>query len=169
MRKAPMRRLSEDERRFLEGVWPAAEAVAARYERAYGDRDFRGAVALALCRYVTTYDPALADPCRWAIIQAHYACRKARRRMPFDSLDSYGPGGTPYRHFAEELGRPDPEPEGMLLEGLVPAQAEVLRRYALGGESLGDIARDMGLSKSRVARLKDAACARLRLVLAGRA
>jgi len=177
-----MKRLSKltpEQQRLVSQAMPHALSVARKHARLYGSRlDFEGAVALWLCQEIAKFDPEKSSLKTWASLQGHFACRNLMRaEIPVKSrkkyfrmaqflsldrtLDQYG---VP---IAEQIAAPlehpvDFEVDKQLLRGLDTRARTIVWKSIVEDVPLKAIAESLGISESRISKLRTSAMEFLR-------
>ncbi len=172
-------KLTPDQQQQVALALPRALVVARKHARWYGPKlDFEGAVALWLCQQIAKFDPSRSDLKSWASWQARSACwellrlevpqksrRKHFRKARFLSLDAVlEPDGQPLSALlADRAGEPDdPEDDRQLLRGLDTRTQTVVWKSIVEEVPLKVIAQILGMSESRISKLRATAISFLR-------
>ncbi len=172
-------KLTPEQQQQVARALPHALAVAHKHTRFYGAAlDFEGAVALWLCEQIAKFDPKKSDLKAWARWQARFACwqlmslevpEKSRnkyfRKARFLSLDAtFDPDGVPLSALlTARVGQPeDPEEDRQLLRGLDTRTQAVVWKSIVEEVPLKIIAQSLGVSESRISKLRTTAIKFLR-------
>ena len=174
----PRCRLTPDLQRLAAEAFGYTASMADRMGRRYSKMaiDWDGEIAVRICTLIGSFDESRCLKV-WAIHQANFACRDALRaalgrkgrpsgRPRTLSMDAIRPAYEP-----TALDAPRPEPDARddavrLLRGLRPIQAAAMLGSYVDGRLLSEIARDHGVSESRMSQIRSEAVATLRRDLA---
>lgn len=169
------RPLTAEERELAARAYKLARPVAINYARKWRsyDVDWSGEIAVRLCRMIPSFDPRLSSLKTWAICHANFACKEAIRskasgnpdarkrsnRLRFVSLDNEicdGSGHT-FAGSIEGPGLPGPfehSDAANLLRGLSPIQRTSVWDSFVADRPLHEIAREHGVSESRISQVR---------------